>query len=96
MLIPGTTKLYPSLSTKIQVSIQVWLGHSLAKKLTNMIFLSNRNYDLRTNPGLQSSSTPVGFLVTVVLVVVLPVTGLPDGMRELQSSGATRSLPFWG
>ena len=46
-----------------------------------MIFSSNRNHDLRANPGLQSSSTPVRFPVTVILVVVLLVTGLSDGMR---------------
>ena len=42
-----------------------------------MIFSSNR-----ANPGLQSSSTPVRFPVTVILVVVLPVSGLLDGMRS--------------
>ena len=47
-----------------------------------MIFPSNRNYVLRANPGLQSSSTPVRFPVTVILVVVLQVTGLSDGMRS--------------
>ena len=47
-----------------------------------MIFPSNRNYVLRANPGLQSSSTPVRFLVAVILVVVLWVTGLSDGMRS--------------
>ena len=48
-----------------------------------MIFPSNRNYVLRANPGLQSSSTPVRFPVTVILVVVLRVTGLSD----MRSSG---------
>ena len=47
-----------------------------------MIFLSNRNYILRANPGLQSSSTPVRFPVAVISVVVLWVTGLSDGMRS--------------
>ena len=47
-----------------------------------MIFSSNRNHDLRANPGLQSSSTPVRFSVTVILVVVLWATGLLDGMRS--------------
>ena len=47
-----------------------------------MIFSSNRNHDLRANPGLQSSSTPVRFPVTVILVVVLWVTRLSDGMRS--------------
>ena len=47
-----------------------------------MIFPSNRNYVLRANPGLQSSSTPVRFPVAVILVVVLRVTRLSDDMRS--------------
>ena len=35
-----------------------------------MILPSNRNYVLRANSGLQSSSTPVRFPVTVILVGV--------------------------